>query len=157
MKLQLGEAKMAELARRTRKSTLSQMVFHRRSDRTARATHRDPYTWESDITTDPKEFFQRGQMIFGFEPDDPAPAYMQAALGDWGAKLPMFSVDYGHWDGEVKGCVDKLAKNESIPVPVRRLALGENAMRFYGERLERTVAEVIRDEGADAGSAGTVG
>lgn len=149
LRAELGDQKATELSLRHRRSVMSQLVFHRRNGGVSRFADRsDRYTWESSITTDPMEFFRRGQAIFGFESDDPAVSYLEHAMGgEWASHLPMFSVDYGHWDGEVEGCVSRVADNELLPVHVRRRALGENATRHYGHRLAQIVQEMQRGAG----------
>lgn len=137
--LEKGPTRARELILAHGRIPLSQRVFLRRGEAFKRRRGEDPYTWESRLATDPVAFFQSGRLIFGFESDDPAPAYMVSALGDWGAHLPMFSVDYGHWDGEVEGCVKRVVDNPRLSDVQKRMILGENAVRFYGVRLATAV------------------
>jgi predicted TIM-barrel fold metal-dependent hydrolase len=89
---------------------------------------------------DPMDYFQRGQIFVSFEPDDPAPTYLPAAMGEWAKHLPCFSVDYGHWDGMIYGCIDEVLKG-GYDREYLKLLLGENALRLYGDRLRRAIGQ----------------
>ena len=85
-----------------------------------------------------------------FESDDPAPAYLRAALGELGEDVACFSGDYGHWDGVLTDCVKNVARTR----PYEREHLGKllagNCLRFYGRRL---AAAVDASRGASAAEA----
>lgn len=91
------------------------------------------------LTRDPREFVDRGQVFLTAEPDDPAPAYLSAALGPIGDEVALFAVDYGHWDATLKDCVGLIADNPAFsPKTVTNLLSG-NALRFYGARLQEAI------------------
>jgi len=91
------------------------------------------------LARDPWEYLARGQLFFTVEPDDPAPEYLPAALGDLGRSLCGMAVDYGHWDATLKGCVSRIAKRPGIDAEYARKLLSSNALDFYGERLHRRI------------------
>ncbi|MFM7203615.1 MAG: amidohydrolase family protein [Myxococcota bacterium] len=141
MRHELGEERLRALSWKHRRALTSQLVFHARKGKHARPrTHaEDPYTWESPLQRDPMDYFRQGRLFFGFESDDPGPLLLPTALGEWGEDLAMFSVDYGHWDGEVEGCVRRVSEQEQLTRRHRQKLLSTNALRFYGERLARDV------------------
>ena len=111
-----------------------------RSERVRRSGSRDDFLFEhAHLDHDPTDFFQRGQVFTSFESDDPAPAYLRAALGPLGEDLTCFSADYGHWDGVLRGCVQNVAR--AAPYDRGHLAklLAGNCLRFYGPRLQRAL------------------
>jgi predicted TIM-barrel fold metal-dependent hydrolase len=116
-----------------------------RAEREQRAADRTDYVFEHRrLDHDPTDFFRRGQIFLSFESDDPAPAYLAAALGEMGERLPCFSGDYGHWDGVLRDCV----KNVATRAPYTREHLGAllagNCLRFYGPRLGAALARAGR-------------
>ncbi len=122
-----------------------------RSERERRSTDDGDYIHEHRrLDHDPTDFFRRGQVFVTFESDDPAPAYLQAALGGVGEDMACFSADYGHWDGVVRGCVANVVG--SGPYAREHLAklLAGNCLRLYGPRLAAAVRGV-----ADTPAAGT--
>ncbi len=107
----------------------------------ADADGQQAYLFEhSALDHDPVEFFQRGQIFVTFEPEDPAPAYLRAALGTTGSALPCFSADYGHWDGVLQGCVRLIGEHGYERSHLRDLLAG-NCLRLYGERLRRKLGD----------------
>jgi predicted TIM-barrel fold metal-dependent hydrolase len=88
---------------------------------------------------DPIDYFKRGQIFVSFEPDDPAPHYLPTAMGEWAKQLTCFSVDYGHWDGMIYGCVDEVVKL-GYDREYLKLLLGGNALALYGDRLRQTLS-----------------
>jgi uncharacterized protein len=101
------------------------------------------------LTRDPWEYLARGQVFLTVEPDDRAPEYLPAALGDLGTRLCGMAVDYGHWDATLEGCVAHIAERPGIGADHATRLLSENALEFYGERLRRRIG---LGEPASAGS-----
>jgi predicted TIM-barrel fold metal-dependent hydrolase len=93
---------------------------------------------EHALRRDPLEYLGRGQIFATFEPDDPAPAYVPAALGEVGRELCGMSTDYGHWDATLRGCVQRARKHALDDAHAEQL-LGHNALRFYGDRLRQRI------------------
>ncbi len=128
----------------------SQLVgLWRRGERAERNGDREAFLHEhAGLDHDPVDFFRRGQIFTSFESDDPAPAYLRAALGPLGEGLACFSADYGHWDGVVAGCV----RNVAVPDRYERSHLAKllagNCLRFYGARLERALGAENTGSGA---------
>jgi uncharacterized protein len=92
---------------------------------------------------DPMDYFERGQIFVSFEPDDPAPRYLPMAMGDWAKHLTCFSVDYGHWDGMIYGCIDEVLKG-NYDDDYLGLLLGGNALKLYGDRLQQAINSLNR-------------
>jgi predicted TIM-barrel fold metal-dependent hydrolase len=89
------------------------------------------------IRQDPWRALERGQIFLTVEPDDPAPQYLRAALGVPGERLCGMAVDYGHWDATLAGCVSLVADRPGIDPAFARRLLSENALDFYGARLQQ--------------------
>jgi predicted TIM-barrel fold metal-dependent hydrolase len=89
---------------------------------------------------DPREYVGRGQVFLTVAPDDPAPEYLGAAMGDAGIRVCCFALDYGHWDATVERCVGRVTENERIPPDTAAALLHENALRLYGKRLLERLA-----------------
>jgi predicted TIM-barrel fold metal-dependent hydrolase len=107
-----------------------------RAERERRAADRDDYIFEyRHLTHDPVDFFRRGQIFVSFESDDPAPAYLRAALGPMGEDLACFTIDYGHWDGVLAGCVGNVVRGRDYARAHLAKLLAGNCLRFYGPRL----------------------
>src|SRR5262245_61610964 len=92
------------------------------------------------LVRDPLEYLERGQIFLTVAPDDPAPAYLPAALGEAGRRLCGFAVDYGHWDATLRGCVALLAERPGVGADLALRILSTNTLEFYGERLRRRLA-----------------
>jgi predicted TIM-barrel fold metal-dependent hydrolase len=106
-----------------------------RAEREKRAADRDDYLFEHRaLDHDPTDFFRRGQVFVSFESDDPAPAYLPAALGEVGRGLACFSADYGHWDGVLRDCARGVVRAGHERSYLGRLLAG-NCLAFYGRRL----------------------
>ncbi|MGV0028013.1 amidohydrolase family protein [Phormidesmis priestleyi] len=90
---------------------------------------------------DPLEYFSRGQIFTSFESDDPAPAYLPAAMGEVGKHLTCFSGDYGHWDGVLKDCVKSVAETADYDRDHLALLFAGNALDLYGDRLRQSLPE----------------
>ena len=71
-----------QLSRKAR--NLLGMLFTPRRARGSRRGARALPVRASPLAHDPREYFQRGQVFVSFESDDPAPAYLPAALGEIG-------------------------------------------------------------------------
>ena len=105
----------------------------------------DDFLYEHrELRRDPREYFARGQVFTTFEPDDPAPVYLRAALGPMGAHLAGWSVDYGHWDGVLTDCVKRVVENDAIDADYAVRLLSSNTLAFYGPRLERRIEPLLR-------------
>jgi hypothetical protein len=50
------------------------------------------------------------------------------------------ATDYGHWDATLRGCVERTRKYALDGAHAEQL-LGQNALRFYGERLRRRIED----------------
>ncbi|HEY8121406.1 MAG TPA: amidohydrolase family protein [Myxococcota bacterium] len=92
------------------------------------------------LTRDPLGALERGQLFFTYEPDDPAPGYLRAALGPAGERLCGVAIDYGHWDATLKRCLSLASASARGDEAYAARLLGGNALAFYGERLARRVA-----------------
>ena len=112
-----------------------------RAERERRAPDTDAYVFEHPaLDHDPTDVFRRGQIFASFESDDPAPAYLREALGPLGEDLACFTVDYGHWDGVLRGCVGNVVRQRTWGREHLGKLLGGNCLRLYGARLERALA-----------------
>jgi predicted TIM-barrel fold metal-dependent hydrolase len=112
-----------------------------RAERERRAADTDAYVFEHPaLDHDPTDVFRRGQIFASFESDDPAPAYLREALGPLGEDLACFTVDYGHWDGVLRGCVGNVVRQRPWGREHLGKLLGGNCLRLYGTRLERALA-----------------
>jgi len=123
-------------------SKASNLLHMARTRAPLRGTNGDDVTYlyeHRELTRDPVEYFARGQVFTTFEPDDPAPVYLRTALGDMGAGLAGWSVDYGHWDGVLTDCVKRIAENPRIDPDYAVRLLSANALRFYGARLQQRI------------------
>lgn len=103
-----------------------------------------------ELVRDPWEYLARGQIFLTVEPDDPAPIWLAAALGDLGTRVCGMAVDYGHWDATLRGCVSGIAGDPRIAPDHAVRLLSANALRFYGERLRRRVGADSEPEPARA-------
>ena len=101
------------------------------------------------LRTDPWEYVARGQIFLTVEPDDPAPDYLRAALGDGGSRVCGMAVDYGHWDATLENCVSLVTDRAGIDRDYAVQLLSENALSFSGRRLRERVsaAGCADDEG----------
>lgn len=121
-----------------------------RTERAPRSRDRDAFVFEhAALTHDPTDVFRRGQIFTSFESDDPAPAYLRAALGPLGEDLACFSADYGHWDGVLRDCVRNVAGAARYERDHLEKLLSGNCLRFYGDRLRRALGQPA--VGVDAG------
>ena len=96
------------------------------------------------LTRDPLAALESGQLFFTFEPDDPAPAYLRAALGAAGERLCGLAIDYGHWDATLANCVALATERPGIDAAYAARLLGGNALAFYGERLATRLSAADR-------------
>ncbi|MGH0028414.1 MAG: amidohydrolase family protein [Myxococcota bacterium] len=118
---------------------LLQMLFTP-SEEAAPPDELERFRWEHrELRRDPREYVERGQVFLTSEPDDPAPGYLPAALGEAGTRVACFAVDYGHWDATLKDCVGLVADNPGFDEATRRAVLSDNALRLYGPRLEERI------------------
>jgi uncharacterized protein len=107
----------------------------------------DAYLYEHrELKRNPEEYFARGQVFTTFEPDDPAPLYLRAALGGVGERLAGWSVDYGHWDGVLTDCVKRITENPQIDIDYAVRLLSANTLRFYGARLRQRIEPLLRSQ-----------
>jgi predicted TIM-barrel fold metal-dependent hydrolase len=125
-------------------------------EREPRAAEDDDYIYEHrGLDRDPREFFARGQVYASFESDDPAPAYLRAALGPPGEDLACFSADYGHWDGVLTDCVKSVARSGEYTREHLAKLLAGNCLRFYGSRLQAALGKSGAAPAIDPGDPGT--
>ena len=126
--------------------------------RNGKAAH-DGYLFEHrDLQRNPEEYLQRGQIFVTFEPDDPAPVYLRAALGAPGERVAGWSVDYGHWDGVLTNCVRRITESPDIDADYAVRLLSTNTLEFYGPRLRTRIEPLLRTQrpqlqGPDAAAA----
>jgi predicted TIM-barrel fold metal-dependent hydrolase len=92
-----------------------------------------------NLRCDPLRALERGQLFFTFEPDDPAPSYLRAALGAAGERVCGLAIDYGHWDATLKSCVALAQRSVDGDDGYAARLLGGNALDFYGARLASRV------------------
>jgi predicted TIM-barrel fold metal-dependent hydrolase len=92
------------------------------------------------LTGDPLGALARGQLFFTFEPDDPAPRYLRAALGAPGERVCGLALDYGHWDATLRDCVALALSHAGADGDYAARLVGGNALAFYGERLARRIS-----------------
>jgi hypothetical protein len=50
-----------------------------------------------------------------------------------------FATDYGHWDATLADCVALVAERPGVDAELARRVLSDNALDFYGPRLERAI------------------
>ncbi|MEM7411559.1 MAG: amidohydrolase family protein [Myxococcota bacterium] len=93
------------------------------------------------LPRDPTEYLARGQIFASLEPDDPAPLYLERALGPAARQIPCFAVDYGHWDATLENCVALVAERPGIDADLARRLLSQNALDLYGPRLAARIGE----------------
>lgn len=115
-------------------------VLHSGSDEEASPEELHAFRHEHPaLVRDPFEYVARGQLFLTIEPDDPAPVYLRAALGEVGTRVCGLAVDYGHWDATLRDCVPLVAERPGVDPQHARRLLGENALDFYGPRLRRRI------------------
>ena len=81
------------------------------------------------MTSDPRDYLERGQCWFSFECEDTlVPHFVET----FGPDSLLFASDYPHWDADFPGTVEE-ARGLLQPLgdEVTRKALGDNAVRFY--------------------------
>lgn len=82
-----------------------------------------------DMASDPLEYFERDQVFFSFEADEPLLATCVEHLG---TKAWVYASDYPHWDSEFPGTVDHCRRLAAPLGPaVADDLLGGNAARLY--------------------------
>lgn len=123
-----------ELLRRAR--GLMSILFASREKRLGSAELRKFQYEHPELQRDPREYFDRGQIYLTCSPSDPAITYLPAAMGPVGERIVCWSVDYGHWDAELKGCVRAVTERRDVSEGLARRLLSSNALLLYGPRLE---------------------
>jgi predicted TIM-barrel fold metal-dependent hydrolase len=116
-------------------------IFVERAAGQASASELEAFRYEHpELRRDPLEYLDR--LFLSVEPDDPAPSWLPAALGDTAHRLCGMAVDYGHWDATLRDCVELVAGKPGIDEEYAVRLLSSNALEFYGDRLrERIGAE----------------
>ena len=81
------------------------------------------------MTSDPRDYLERGQCWFSFECEDELVGHF---VDTFGPDALLFASDYPHWDADFPGTVEE-ARGLVAPLgeAAARKALGENAVRFY--------------------------
>jgi hypothetical protein len=121
-------------------SRLMRGLFVARPERPADRSELEAFWHEHPkLCRDPLDYLKTGQIFLSVEPDDPAPQWLPAALGKDAKRLCGLAVDYGHWDATLKDCVSRISDHPAIDDEYRRRLLSDNALEFYGERLERRI------------------
>lgn len=119
--------------------------LQRADGRRSSRVNQDEYIFEHrDLRRNPEEYLQRGQIFVTFEPDDPAPIYLPAALGAAGERCAGWSVDYGHWDGVLTDCVRRVTESPHIEPHYAQRLLSTNTLDFYGRRLRARLEPLLR-------------
>ena len=130
----------------TKARGLMRMLFTESAER-ASAEELEAFRCEHPkLVRDPLEYLESGQIFLSVEPDDPAAAWLPAALGESGKRICGLAVDYGHWDATLVDCVRRIAENPAIDADHAVRLLSANALKFYGKRLEERIA--LRPAGA---------
>jgi uncharacterized protein len=82
------------------------------------------------MTSDPRDYIERGQCFFSFECED---RLLEPYVEHLGADSLVFSSDYPHWDCDFPGTVET-ARANAAPLGDDALdrILGANAARLYG-------------------------
>ena len=82
------------------------------------------------MTSDPRDYIERGQCLFAFECEEPL---LETYVEHLGADSLVFSSDYPHWDCDYPGTVEA-ARATAAPLgdDVVGRVLGGNAARLYG-------------------------
>ncbi|MCH6554389.1 MAG: hypothetical protein IH793_09565, partial [Acidobacteria bacterium] len=83
------------------------------------------------LCRDPREYVDRGQVFLTIEPDDPAPGYLPAAMGETGRRVCGMAVDYGHWDATLRDCVKLVTEKPGVDADYAVRLLSTNALGFY--------------------------
>ena len=82
-----------------------------------------------EMTTDPRELLQRGQVFFSFEAEEPL---LEMCVEQLGPDAWVYASDYPHWDSDFPGTVDECrAMSASLGAEVTANLLGGNAARLY--------------------------
>ncbi len=83
-----------------------------------------------EMTSDPREYLERGQCFFSFESEETLlPTCVEHLGSDW----LMYASDYPHWDSEFPGSVDEVRRLAApLDEAVTSKLLGGNAARLYG-------------------------
>jgi len=92
-----------------------------------------------NLTRDPWEYVERGQVFLSVEPDDPAPRWLPRAMGDAGRRICGLAIDYGHWDATLRDCVGQVVDDDALDHDQKLGILSRNALAFYGDRLGRRI------------------
>lgn len=115
-------------------------TLFRHSEGEASAAEHEAFLYEHpNLTRDPCEYLERGQIFLTIEPDDPSPAWLPRALGEAGRRVCGLAVDYGHWDATLANCVALVAGRPGIDSDHARRLLSTNSLEFYGEPLRRRI------------------
>jgi len=129
---------------------LMSMLFSNREDKVSSEELRAFRNEHPELHRDPAEYFARGQIYVTCSPHDPAVDYLPKALGSAAERMVCWSVDYGHWDAELKGCVAAIKDRPGVGLALARRLLSTNAQELYGWRLQTRL-------GATAPAAATEG
>jgi predicted TIM-barrel fold metal-dependent hydrolase len=114
-----------------------------RSEGEASAEEREAFLNEHpNLSRDPFDYLERGQIFVTIEPDDPSPAWLPQALGEVGRRVCGMAIDYGHWDATLANCVGLVANRPGIDPDLADRLLSTNAREFYGEPLRRRIEPV---------------
>jgi predicted TIM-barrel fold metal-dependent hydrolase len=82
------------------------------------------------MKNDPRDYFERDQVFFSFEAEEPLLGTCVEHFGD-GAWV--YASDYPHWDSDFPGTVDECRRMAApLGEAVIERVLGANAARFYG-------------------------
>jgi predicted TIM-barrel fold metal-dependent hydrolase len=82
------------------------------------------------MTSDPRDYLDRGQCYFSFDAEEPL---LHEYVDHLGAASLVYASDYPHWDSDFPGTVDEVRENaDGLGDQVLALILGGNAARLYG-------------------------
>lgn len=121
------------------------LALARAAPRAARNGVEDPPAPAPDraLTRDPEYYIARGQILATFEPDDPAPLQLRAALGTMGEQLAAWSLAYGRREGMVADPVSTIAEHPQIDAGYAERLLSANALAFFGARFRDRVEPFV--------------
>jgi predicted TIM-barrel fold metal-dependent hydrolase len=86
------------------------------------------------MTRSPREYLSEGRCFVTAEPDE---HLVPEALASIGERSVMYASDYPHTDSKFPYSVKSVRERDDLSDQAKDLVLGQNALRYYGPRLER--------------------
>jgi predicted TIM-barrel fold metal-dependent hydrolase len=91
----------------------------------------------SSLTMRPSEYILGGRIFFGVECEEKTiPDGVRWGLED----TLLYASDYPHWDGDWPHTVRAITKRTDLDESIKRKLLHDNALLFYGPRVEAGAA-----------------